>query len=181
MKNNYLYFMICFNHNTTHYEYSFQPSDYLPDLSLKTEILKEVISYLQPFSSFTPSESIYDHPLKESEITPILEQFDLSITLGLCTAFEPNENVPRWNAIPIHTNIQGAFCMEVKDFIQEKKDYLAFLKEEIKGMENDNDYPDIEVFTEKEEKAFDLMTKKPDLSYEEAYSYFDDEDNDIDY
>ncbi len=91
MSMTYIYFNISFEKDGSLYHYYFKPTDYTPNGELKTEILRDVCSYLQKFSDYVPDESIFSTPQTEEVLSPFFLNFNLNVGGGLCTAFEAFE------------------------------------------------------------------------------------------
>jgi hypothetical protein len=181
MNSNHLYFVISFNHNNIHYEYFFQPTDYLPDQSLKTEILRDLISHLQPFSNYTPPETIYDRPLRECEISPILEKFDLQLNAGFCNSFE-RENTTRWISYPIPYAFDKCIFGELKELLEEREEIRSMIEQEMREAALDEKI-EREILIEELEKEIeeDDGEYKKLLEEDRKYHYFNDYEDEDDF
>ena len=66
------------------YQYSFFSSDYYEDGSLKIEVLKDFLLCAKNLIETPLPENIYDHPLKEAELTPLFHSIFKYTLMAYC-------------------------------------------------------------------------------------------------
>jgi hypothetical protein len=114
------------------YQYSFFSDDYYEDGSLKIEVLKDFLLCAKNLIETPPPETIYDHPLKEAELTPLFRSIFKYTLMAYCQNLQwEGYFFFRWVSFP-----DPVYLEEVKEYEQMCRDEAEYEKNEKEWFDN---------------------------------------------